>query len=99
MGFALAEALAEMGAEVCLISGPVQIQSKHPLIERIDVESASQMYDVVLERFYGCDGAILCAAVADFTPVESASSKMKREKDNLTVERKPTQDIAAAVGQ
>jgi len=52
----------------------------------------------VLNRFYGMDGAILCAAVADFTPVEEATTKLKREKENLILELKPTQDIAASVG-
>lgn len=99
MGFALAETLADSGAEVCLVTGPVQLTTKHPLIERIDVESASEMYDAVMERFYACDGAILCAAVADFTPTETALSKLKRERENLTITLQPTKDIAAAVGQ
>lgn len=98
MGFALAEVCAKQGAEVCLIAGPVQLKTTHRNIERIDVETASEMYDAVLQRFYGVDGAILCAAVADFTPVDTAHSKLKREKENLTLELKPTQDIAAAVG-
>jgi phosphopantothenoylcysteine decarboxylase / phosphopantothenate---cysteine ligase len=99
MGFALAEFCAQKGAQVCLISGPVQLKTKHRNIERIDVESAGQMYDEVMSRFYGMDGAILCAAVADFTPIEAADEKLKRENDNLTLELKPTQDIAASVGE
>jgi len=99
MGFALAEVCALQGADVCLISGPVQLLTKHQNIERIDVESAEDMHDVVLNRFYGMDGAILCAAVADFTPVEAAQTKLKREKENLVLELKPTKDIAAAVGE
>jgi len=51
-----------------------------------------------MNRFYGMDGAILCAAVADFTPIEAAHEKIKREKDDLILELKPTRDIAAAVG-
>lgn len=98
MGFALAEACAKQGADVCLISGPVQLKTKHPNIERIDVESAEEMFDAVMNRFYGMDGAILCAAVADFTPIEIASTKLKREDENLLLELKPTQDIAASVG-
>jgi len=98
MGFALAEACARQGAEVCLISGPVQLQATHPNIDRIDVESAAQMFDEVSNRFYGMDGAILCAAVADFTPIEVADAKLKREKADLILELKPTQDIAAFVG-
>ena len=99
MGFALAESCAKHGADVCLIAGPVQLKTVHPNIERIDVESADEMYNAVMDRFYSCDGAILCAAVADFTPVTVAENKMKRENENLQLELKPTQDIAAAVGQ
>ena len=99
MGFALAESCAKHGADVCLIAGPVQLKTVHPNIERIDVESANEMYKAVMERFYSCDGAILCAAVADFTPVTVADVKVKREKENLQLELKPTQDIAAAVGE
>ena len=99
MGFALAESCAKHGADVCLIAGPVQLKTVHPNIERIDVESADEMYNAVMDRFYSCDGAILCAAVADFTPVTVAENKVKREKENLQLELKPTQDIAAAVGQ
>jgi len=98
MGYALAEVCAKQGADVCLISGPVQLKTVHPNIERINVESANDMYVAVMDRFYGMDGAILCAAVADFTPVEEAQSKLKREKENLILELKPTQDIAASVG-
>ena len=99
MGFALAESCAKHGADVCLIAGPVQLKTVHPNIERIDVESANEMYNAVMDRFYGCDGAILCAAVADFTPVTVADIKVKREKENLQLELKPTQDIAAEVGK
>lgn len=99
MGFALAESCARHGADVCLIAGPVQLKTVHPNIERIDVESANEMYTAVMDRFYGCDGAILCAAVADFTPITVAEMKVKREKENLQLELKPTQDIAAAVGK
>ena len=99
MGFALAEVCAKQGANVCLVSGPVQLKTKHSNIERIDVESASEMYEAVTNRFYSMDGAILCAAVADFTPIKSAENKLKREKENLSLELKPTQDIAASLGE
>ena len=98
MGFALAEVCASKGADVCLIAGPVQLNTKHPNIERIDVTSAADMYEAVMNRFYGMDGAILCAAVADFTTIEPSLAKLKRDKENLLLELKPTQDIAAAVG-
>ncbi len=99
MGFALAQVCADAGAEVLLVAGPVQQFIEHPHVKRIDVESAQQMYDVVMEHFPTCDGAVLCAAVADFTPIVVANQKLKREKDNLVIELKPTQDIAAAVGK
>jgi phosphopantothenoylcysteine decarboxylase / phosphopantothenate---cysteine ligase len=98
MGFALAEVCAMQGAEVCLVSGPVQLKSKHQNIERIDVESAAEMFDKVTNLFYGMDGAILCAAVADFSPKDVAETKLKREKDDLILELTPTQDIAAYIG-
>lgn len=98
MGFALAETCAKQGAEVCLIAGPVHLKTIHPNIERIDVSSAEEMHHAVLNRFYGMDGAILCAAVADFTPKEVLSSKLKREKEDLLLELQPTKDIAMAIG-
>jgi len=99
MGFALAESCARQGAEVTLIAGPVKLSAKHPNIKRIDVDSAEEMSKLVLNRFPKMDGAILCAAVADFTPVQKLKSKIKREKENLMLELKPTNDIAAAVGK
>lgn len=98
MGFALAEACAECGHDVLLIAGPVRLSIDNPKVKRIDVESAQQMYDAVMNNWPDMDGAILCAAVADFTPLSVADHKIKREKDNLVVELKPTKDIAAAVG-
>ena len=98
MGFALAEACAEHGAEVQLVCGPVSLQTKHPAIHRIDVESAGQMYEAATEHFASSDIAILCAAVADFTPERTAPTKIKREGDGLVLQLKPTRDIAAALG-
>ena len=102
MGFALAEVCAEKGYEVTLVAGPVQIQLAEEWrdkIHRIDVESAGQMYEQVMKYYPDMDGAILCAAVADFTPVVVADKKIKREGDNMIIELKPTQDIAASVGK
>lgn len=98
MGFALAEACAEQGAEVMLISGPVTLQTKHPAIHRIDVESAAEMYEAATKNFPGVDVAILCAAVADFTPETTADKKIKRKDDDMQLHLQPTQDIAAALG-
>lgn len=98
MGFALAEACAQEGAEVELIAGPVGLQVHHPLIHRTDVESAAQMYDAAVAAFKQADAAILCAAVADFTPAATYGEKVKRGDDDLTLQLKPTRDIAAALG-
>ena len=99
MGFALAESCAIQGAKVFLISGPVHLKTVHPNIERIDVESADEMFTEVTNRFSQMDGAILCAAVADFSPRTTAITKLKRENENLILELEPTQDIAAFVGK
>jgi phosphopantothenoylcysteine decarboxylase/phosphopantothenate--cysteine ligase len=99
MGFSIAEKLVEEGALVTLISGPSACQTNHPNIRRIDVVSAQEMYDASFEHFPHCDGAIMTAAVADFTPLNPVDSKVKREKENYTIELTPTQDIAASLGQ
>ena len=99
MGFALAEVCAEQGAEVTLVSGPVTLTAKHPAIHRVDVESAAEMYEAATRNFPDADIAILCAAVADFTPKVSADKKIKRKGDSLTLELQPTRDIAAALGR
>lgn len=99
MGYALAEACAERGAEVTLVSGPVNLKVTHPNIHRIDVESAEQMYNTAVSAYTEADAGILCAAVADFTPETVAGQKIKREKDDLVLRLKPTHDIAAALGK
>ena len=99
MGFALAEACAQAGAEVELVAGPVSLNTVSPLIHRTDVESAAEMYEAAATKFTQCDAAILCAAVADFTPAVKADQKLKREGDGLTLSLQPTTDIAAALGR
>lgn len=98
MGFAIAKALADGGHDVILVAGPVQLTVNHERIERIDVESAAEMYDAVMSHFGSVDGAVLCAAVADFTPEEVAVTKIKRLDDDLVIRLRPTRDIAASVG-
>lgn len=97
MGFALAEECAQRGAEVTLIAGPVSLTTEHPNIKRIDVKSAHQMYEAAMQNFPDSDAAILCAAVADFTPAVTSDTKIKRKGD-MTITLKPTEDIAAALG-
>lgn len=98
MGFALAEICAKKGALVTLVAGPVQLKTPHSCIERINVESAAEMYAATEKRFAEQDIAIMCAAVADFTPHRTETQKVKRKKDDLTITLKPTQDIAATLG-
>lgn len=99
MGYALAEECAQRGAEVVLVSGPVSLSAKNPAIRVVSVESASQMYSATVAEFSDCHSAILCAAVADFTPQISASSKIKREKGDMVLHLAPTKDIAAELGK
>ena len=99
MGFALAEEFAGRGAEVTLVAGPVSLQTVHPTIRRIDVESAAQMYEQVMLESDGCDIAVSCAAVADFTPVQKDDQKVKRGKETWSLELQPTRDIAEALGE
>ena len=97
MGFALAEECAARGADVTLIAGPVSLTTEHPNIKRIDVKSAHQMYEAAMANFPDSDAAILCAAVADFTPAAVSDTKIKRKGD-MAITLKPTEDIAAALG-
>lgn len=99
MGYALAEDCAERGAEVTLISGQVNISTANPNIKKISVESAEEMYNAAIKEFTSSDAAILCAAVADFTPELVADKKIKREKEDLIIKLKPTKDIAASLGK
>lgn len=97
MGFALAEECSRRGAKAVLVAGPVSLTCSDS-IQRIDVESCKEMYDAAVGEFPNCDAAILCAAVADFRPEMIAEQKIKRVGDELLLKLKPTQDIAAAIG-
>lgn len=100
MGFALAESCANRGAEVELIAGPVELTVDHPHIHRTDVVCAQEMFEAATSLFPSVDAGILCAAVADFTPIKKADHKIKREgSGNLHLELQPTQDIAATLGK
>lgn len=99
MGYAVAEELACRGAKVILISGPVAVTTNTSQIKVIHVESAEAMYNASVQYFPACDGAVMCAAVADFTPVSPEEKKTKRGKSNWNIELKPTKDIAAQLGE
>ena len=98
MGYALAEECYRRGAEVTLISGPVSLSCSEG-IKRIDVESCQEMYEQAIKAFPQQHAAILCAAVADFKPENVAETKIKREKDDLFLRLKPTQDISSTLGK
>jgi phosphopantothenoylcysteine synthetase/decarboxylase len=99
MGFSIAEELANRGANVKLIAGPVSLQTNHPNIQRFNVVSAVEMFEKSTALFPRTNGAIMCAAVADYTPVEKSDLKLKRDKNNFTIELKPNPDIAASLGK
>ncbi len=99
MGYALAEECAERGAEIELVSGPVSINLNRANIHITKVESAAQMYAAAVNAFPKTDIAILCAAVADFTPRETKDVKIKREKGDMAIQLVPTKDIAAELGR
>ena len=97
MGYAVAEALAERGARVTLVSGRTALDVPKG-VERVDVLSADEMYEACVERFGASDGAVMCAAVADYTPRSVADEKLKKSDDDLSIELKRTKDIAATLG-
>ncbi len=99
MGYAIAESLADSGALVTLVSGPVTVKTNHPNISVVKVMSADEMYRQCVVAFPGTDGAVMCAAVADFTPENTANQKIKRGADDLVIRLKPTPDIAAELGK
>jgi phosphopantothenoylcysteine decarboxylase/phosphopantothenate--cysteine ligase len=97
MGYAVAEALAARGARVTLISGRTALATPQG-VERVDVLSAEQMWQECVKRFGECDGAVMCAAVADYTPAVVAEQKIKKGEDDMTIELRRTKDIAATLG-
>ena len=98
MGYAVAEALAERGADVTLVSGRTALDAPKG-VERVDVLSAEQMYEACISRFEQMDGAVMCAAVADYTPQEVATEKLKKGDGDMSIPLKRTKDIAAALGE
>lgn len=96
MGYALAEALAQMGARVVLVSGPSALAAPAG-IERVVVETALEMHAAVMARVSDCDLFIGTAAVADYRPAEPAATKIRKSEAGLTVRLIPNPDILAEV--
>ena len=92
MGYALAAAAVEKGHEVVLISGPVCLATPED-VERIDVVSADEMFEVVQRMIDKVDVAIFCAAVADYRPAVAARQKIKKSSDAMTIKLERTRDI------
>lgn len=99
MGFALAEVFAECGGEVILITGPSNMQSVHSSIQRIDVVTASEMYEQTLRWAPPSDIIIMSAAVADYTPAKPAAEKIKKTDSSFSLELVKTRDILAELGR
>jgi phosphopantothenoylcysteine decarboxylase/phosphopantothenate--cysteine ligase len=98
MGFAIAEEMTALGADVTLISGPSSEKTAVSL-KRIDVISAADMLAACDANFEQCDIMIMSAAVADYTPVEVANQKIKKKTDSFSIELKKTTDILAHLGK
>jgi len=98
MGFELAKAAANLGAEVILIAGTTNEKVSHSLINRIDVVTADEMYTEAHNYFSTVDIAILSAAVADYKPKEISSTKIKKKSDEMSIELEKTKDILASLG-
>lgn len=96
MGYAIAEAAAERGADVTLISGPVSLRTPGG-VKCVDIVSSDELCDSVIERFPGCDILVMAAAPADFTPAEFSSEKIKKGGDNLTLNLRATRDILKTI--
>ena len=98
MGYAIADALAKRGAEVVLVSGKTALQTPQG-VRRVDVLSAEDMYEASVTEFEACDCAVMCAAVADYTPVAVSESKIKKSDDTFSIELRKTKDIARELGK
>ncbi len=100
MGTALAEKAAQLGADVTLVIGPSAIKTSSS-IHRIDVQTAEEMYNSVHQHVAKADIIIMAAAVADFTPKNTVSEKIKKKNpnDQFNIELQPTKDILASVGK
>ncbi len=99
MGYDLAEAAANLGAEVILISGPTNISIKNNSIQLIRIVSAQEMYDKCLEFYDTMDVVIAAAAVADYKPKAVANQKIKKADESFSIELEKTKDILEALGK
>jgi Phosphopantothenoylcysteine synthetase/decarboxylase len=98
MGFAIANEAAALGAQVILIAGPTHQTINNPLVKRVNVTTAEDMYNAAHTYFKTVDIAILSAAVADYKPKNIATQKIKKASAALDIQLTPTKDILASLG-
>ncbi|PTX61216.1 phosphopantothenoylcysteine decarboxylase/phosphopantothenate--cysteine ligase [Melghirimyces profundicolus] len=98
MGYALAEAAARAGAETVLVSGPADLTAP-PEVRKVEVTTAAEMYEAVMREMKSSDVIIKAAAVADYTPVQTAERKIKKKGDRISLELRKTRDIAEELGK
>lgn len=99
MGVSIAEEAHQRGAEVYLVQGPGAIEAQVPLHKIIRVRSAEEMYQACIDHFDKCDAGIFAAAVADYTPLEISTIKLKKKEGEMSIPLKRTKDIAASLGR
>ena len=99
MGFAIAESMADRGAEVTLICGPNSLKTNSSNITRVDVTSAAEMYDACMNVFKQSSIVVMAAAVADFTPTDVKKLKIKKQNFKNTIELSATKDILEKFGK
>ncbi|MGN0484831.1 MAG: bifunctional phosphopantothenoylcysteine decarboxylase/phosphopantothenate--cysteine ligase CoaBC [Lachnospiraceae bacterium] len=98
MGYAIAQAAAYRGAEVTLVSGPVEL-APLDFVQTISVESASEMYDAVISQASKQDAVVMAAAVADYRPKTVSSEKIKKSEKQMSLELEKTDDILKTLGK
>ena len=98
MGYAIAKVAMQRGAEVTLVTGPVDIEPPR-FVNVINIKSAEDMYNAVVENFEKTDIVIKAAAVADYTPVSVADNKMKKKDGDMSIPLKRTKDILKYLGE
>ncbi len=98
MGFDIAKAAADEGAEVILITGPTHLKMEHSLIKVVRITSSEEMYNACHEYFNDVDVAVAAAAVADYRPKTVALQKIKKSEGTLVLELEKTKDILSSLG-
>jgi phosphopantothenoylcysteine decarboxylase/phosphopantothenate--cysteine ligase len=99
MGYAIAEHFLQQGAEVFLVSGPVNVSLNHPNLRIVNVNSASEMYLACCRFFEEADIAVFAAAVADYRPAKVAEQKIKKDESSFTISLVKNVDIAYEFGK